>query len=97
MQSREQVLAVLRDALPRLRPFGVRSLALFGSFARDEADARSDVDVLVEFASTPRFGEWLDVRDQLAVALGRPVDLVMTTALQPRMKAEVASELLRVA
>lgn len=97
VQNRDEALRVLRDTLPRLAPYGVRSLALFGSFARGEADPTSDVDILIDFETTPRFAEWLDVRDILADALGRSVDLVMRTALKPRMEAELAREMLRVA
>ena len=48
--KRDQALATLRIEKDRLsRDYGVKSLALFGSVARDEATAVSDVDLLVEF------------------------------------------------
>ncbi len=48
--KRDQALATLRTEKDRLsRDYGVKSLALFGSVARDEATAVSDVDLLVEF------------------------------------------------
>jgi hypothetical protein len=48
--ERDQVLAALRAALPALRQrFPIRSLGIFGSFARGDIGAGSDVDVLVEF------------------------------------------------
>lgn len=95
--TRDEIVATLRAQLPTLLVYHVRSLALFGSFARDEATEESDVDVLVEFTSTPTFTEWLDVRDALVATLGRPVDLVMTTAIKPRMQAMIEREALRVA
>ena len=52
--NREEVLDILRTHKPTLAErFGVTDLALFGSFARDEATERSDVDVLVGFEPHP--------------------------------------------
>ncbi len=65
------------------RRFGVRRLAVFGSAARgkDFDPERSDVDFLVAFepAASPLLvlGEFLALRDALAAAVGRPVDLVV--------------------
>ncbi|MHB8255458.1 MAG: nucleotidyltransferase family protein, partial [Acidiferrobacter sp.] len=48
--NRQRVLELLSRSKPELRArFGVVRLALFGSTARDEATADSDVDVLVAF------------------------------------------------
>ncbi len=51
--TRDEILRLLRDHHEDLIHLGVKSLALFGSAARDEADAESDVDLLVEFAAPP--------------------------------------------
>ncbi|MGC9019527.1 MAG: nucleotidyltransferase family protein [Candidatus Bipolaricaulaceae bacterium] len=49
LMTKEQILQVLREHLPELRTrFGVRRLALYGSFARGSASEQSDVDLLVE-------------------------------------------------
>src|SRR5271157_4475139 len=61
------------------RRFGVRRLAVFGSAARgqDFDPERSDVDFLVAFEPPqgPSLGDYLALRDALAAAVGRPVDL----------------------
>ena len=46
---RDEVLRILREHRHELAQFRVTSLALFGSVARDEARADSDVELLVEF------------------------------------------------
>ena len=46
---KDQVLAILSAHQAELRELGVKSLALFGSVARDEARPDSDVDLLIEF------------------------------------------------
>jgi len=68
------------------RRFGVRRLAVFGSAAR-EADfdpQRSDVDFVVAFerADGASLDEFLALRDALAAAVGRPVDLVMEGSIR---------------
>lgn len=63
------------------REFGITRLELFGSAATGAFDPeRSDVDFIVDF------GPWLtrhfDFQERLADVLGRPVDLVMASALR---------------
>ena len=51
--TRDEVLDVLRTHKAALaQRFGVTELALFGSFARDQASDKSDVDILVRFDRT---------------------------------------------
>jgi predicted nucleotidyltransferase len=68
------------------RRFHVRRLEVFGSALRDDFDpAHSDVDFLVEFEVNPDinvFEAYFDLRWQLCELLGRPVDLVMPSAIR---------------
>ncbi len=77
--------------------FGVKSLALFGSVARDEAGSASDIDLLVEFRETPGLSEYMKLKFWLEELLGRPVDLVMRGALKPWARPIVEAEAIRVA
>jgi predicted nucleotidyltransferase len=84
--------ARLRELKPELeRRFGVRRIGVFGSVARGEEDADSDVDVLVELAE-PIGWELLDLQDRLEEVLGRRVDLVTIGALREEMSASVMRE-----
>ena len=66
----------------------ITRLVLFGSLARGEAHADSDVDVVASFApnSTPRgmanFAYMDDLEQALATQLGRRVDLIKQEALE---------------
>ena len=53
---RADVIAGLKKTEPVLRGFGVASLYLFGSHARNEASSKSDVDVFIDPASDEEFG-----------------------------------------
>ena len=86
-------MARLRQAEPQIRSLGVRRLALFGSVARNEAGAESDVDLLVEFVPGQKsFDRVLALGDLLEELLGRPVELVTTEALSPYIGPHILSE-----
>ena len=90
-----QLLCEHRDKL-RQR-FGVKSLAVFGSMARGEMGPDSDVDLLVEFESSPGFNGYMALKFYLEDLLGRKVDLVMRNALKPWARDIVLKEKIDVA
>jgi predicted nucleotidyltransferase len=47
--DKERILAILRDHAPELKAAGVVHLRVFGSVARGDETAASDVDLLAEF------------------------------------------------
>jgi predicted nucleotidyltransferase len=77
--------------------FGVKRLALFGSAARDELKASSDVDVLVEFDGPATCAAYMDLKFYLEDLLGRPVDLVTNKGLRRELRPYVEKELVLVA
>ena len=59
----EETVQFLSERMPEIRRrFGVRELAIFGSVARNEARADSDVDVLVDFAERPTFDNYMGLK-----------------------------------
>jgi uncharacterized protein len=96
-KTAEEILAILRVELPEMRQrHGVRSLGLFGSVVRREARSNSDVDILVEFERAPTFFQFVALEDDLSKLLGARVDLVMKSALKPRIGERILSEVLPV-
>jgi len=74
--TRAIILQRLNQHLPSLhRKYGIRRIALYGSFARETQTQKSDVDLLVEL-SRPLGFEFVDLADELEQILGRKVDLV---------------------
>lgn len=94
---RDQILKVLQAHWDELGRFGVKSLRLFGSVARDEASRESDVDLLVDFHESPTFSEFMDLRIFLEDLLGAEVDLVTERGLRDRVRPYVEREAIRVA
>ncbi len=97
--KREQVLQVLTQNQQTLRSLYVKSLALFGSVARDEATPDSDVDLLVEFEQGHPKGlfEFISVMNVLEDLLGCKVDLVMLDGLRKEFREQVLKEAIRAA
>lgn len=94
---RDEVLRILRTHTEELRGFGVKSLRLFGSVARDQATDGSDVDLLVSFEKPPGFSSFMKLRIFLEDLLGEKVDLVTETGLRDRVRPYVEKEAIRVA
>jgi uncharacterized protein len=93
MSERDEVLAALRAAMPELRQrWSIRSLALFGSVAREEAGAASDLDILVEFEESVILSDFLPIAERLSAMTGRSVELVSRRALKPFIGRQVLQE-----
>lgn len=90
--KRQVILTTLSDRLDTIRSFGVQSLALFGSVARDEATETSDLDFLVEFEGTATFDRYMDLKFFLEDLFGKPVDLVTRRSLKPQIAESVLEE-----
>lgn len=84
MKSMDEVMKLLEKAKPDLaRRFGVRRLAVFGSYARGDQREDSDVDILVEL--DPSIGlRFVDLADEIEAMLGVPTELVSRRAIKPR-------------
>jgi uncharacterized protein len=96
--NRQSILTSLKKHWQEIQiRYFVNDLCLFGSFARNEATAGSDVDILVNFAKTPDFDLYMDLKFYLEDLLGIPVDLVTQDAMRPRVRDAVKKELIHVA
>lgn len=95
---RDDVLKTLDEHRGEMEErFGIRSLAIFGSVARDEAGEGSDLDVLVEFASAATFSRYMGLKLYLEDLFHTRVDVVMPESLRPRLRPVVEREAIRVA
>ncbi|WP_416670063.1 nucleotidyltransferase family protein [Egbenema bharatensis] len=92
-------LEIIKTQLTRMKPaiqqqYHVTQLGIFGSYVRGEQTEDSDVDVLVEFDPTFRFGlfTFCELEKQLSEVLGKKVDLVMKDALKPHIGERILQE-----
>jgi hypothetical protein len=93
-----RIVALLRERESELRRKGIDELQLFGSVARGEARADSDIDLAFRAATGRHFGliELGRVSDRLSELLGAPVDLVPVGSLKPEVRERALEDSIRV-
>ena len=66
---------------------------LFGSYARNDADYQSDIDILVDLDYSQRIGlQFIQMKIDLEKLLNKKVDLVSSNGLSPYIKPLVENE-----
>jgi len=76
------------------KKYNIKSMGVFGSYARGEESSDSDVDILVEYSITPDFFKFLDLEDELSEIFNKKIDLVTKPALKPLIKNKILKETL---
>jgi len=84
-EKRQQILDIATK-------HGAHNVRVFGSVVRNEADDKSDIDLLVYLEPKRSLVDWLQLMDELETLLGRPVDVVEEDALKGRMRKRVLDE-----
>ena len=95
--ERDRILALLKSRRRRLKKFGIHSLSIFGSVARNQAHKNSDVDILVDFEKPVGLFEYARLKIYLENVLERPVDLVTPEALRQELREDILREAIRAA
>lgn len=90
-----EILRERRDELSQR--YGVKTLGIFGSYARGEQRRHSDLDVLVEFDDRViTLFHIVNLEEELSRLLGVKVDLVERQALKPSIRRHVLQEVIPV-
>jgi predicted nucleotidyltransferase len=89
------VIAVLKAAEPSLRPLGVTHAAVFGSVARGDQNAGSDIDIAVDLDPTRSLTifDYVAVKHRIEDLFHEPVDVVDREAIKPHLRHYVARDL----
>jgi predicted nucleotidyltransferase len=87
----ERIIGTLRAHEAELRRAGIRRLSLFGSAARGDADAASDIDLAAEFDPAARMDLFrlTALEHRLGEILGRRVDLLPEPVDKPRLRVNI--------
>ena len=88
-EKREEILRIAAK-------HGARNVRVFGSVARDEADERSDLDLLVELEPGRSLMDHAALWLELQEAIGRRVDVVSDRGIKPRIRERVLREAIRI-
>lgn len=71
---------------------GARNVRVFGSVSRGEADASSDLDLLVDMGEGRSLFDLVALSDELEEALGVHVDVVTEGSLSPYLRDRILAE-----
>lgn len=95
MLTQEEVIRILRNKLPYLSSnYGVKRIALFGSFAKGKQKEDSDIDILVEFKKPIGF-KFMDFAEYIEKLVGRKVDILTAEGIKGIRVKEVAEDIER--
>ena len=97
MMRIDVVLRRITQSEEDLKRFHVRSLSIFGSLARGEAQEGSDVDLLVEFSQPVGIFDFIRLKHFLEEVLDAPVDLATPDALKKQLRERILKEAVRAA
>ena len=84
MYTLQNILQILREHKPELqRKYPISRLGVFGSYARQEATEKSDIDIIVEF-SAPMGLNFVAMADEIEALLGVKTDVVSRGGIKPK-------------
>jgi predicted nucleotidyltransferase len=72
--------------------YKIREIGIFGSYVKNRQSKESDLDILVDFDEVPTLFDFVGLRDELSDILNIRVDLVMKSALKPRIGKRILEE-----
>jgi len=87
----DEILKKLEAHRRAIKAYGVRSLGLFGSYARGEQKRGSDLDFVVEF-ERKSFDAYMDLKAYLENLFERRVELVISDSIKPRLRETILQE-----
>jgi predicted nucleotidyltransferase len=95
VSNRDDVVTIIKANRHALKRYGVTSLALFGSVARNKMRKGSDIDILVQFNQST-WANYVGLKFYLEDLLEREVDLVTPKAIKLATKPSIEKDLLYV-
>ena len=93
IQTKDELVSLVKENQIEIQKYGIKRLGLFGSFVTERQGEDSDVDLLVEFESGQKsFDRFMALSFFLENITGRRVDLVTTDALSPYLGPHILRE-----
>lgn len=94
--NREEVLQILRTHQQELKNLGVISLELFGSVARNEAHANSDVDLLAALSESMSLFQFIEAKLYIQDLLKCKIDLGTKDTLREHLRQPILKDVVYV-
>jgi len=83
-------------ALPIFRKHGVSKAGIFGSYARGEQDAKSDIDFLIKIRDNASLTDIIHLQINLEKVFKRKIDVVEYEVIRPELKERILNEEIRI-
>lgn len=96
MKSLKEIKTTLSGSKERLfNKYAIKSMAIFGSYARNEQKAKSDLDVVVDFNENIGI-RFIDLADEIENLVGFKVDLISKKGIKEKYYNAIKSDLIYV-
>jgi predicted nucleotidyltransferase len=93
VHSKQDIFDSIYESKDTISTFGVKSIGLFGSFVRDSATEKSDVDLLVDFNPNKKsFDNFMDLAFYLEDLFGRKVEIITPQSLSKYIGPHILKE-----
>ena len=96
--ERQKAISIIESKSEPFKKLGVTALFLYGSTARGEANADSDIDIFVDYDSKSHFSlfDLIEIKHVLEDETGIPVDVATRDGLHPRLRERIEQSAVRV-
>lgn len=92
-----QISKILRGLNRFIRiEYKVSKLKIFGSYAKNKNDSKSDLDLLVTFSETPGLLKFIELENFLSDKIGVKVDLVMEDSIKYRLRDSILNNAIQI-
>lgn len=94
--TKEEIVRILKQNRELLTRYRIKKISLFGSYARGEQSAKSDIDFLVEFETPISIFEHVHLITELEQIFGKKVEVLSIKALKPSLSETILKEAVEV-
>ena len=92
--DRSEIISTLTEAISRYDL--IHKAWIFGSFARGDHHALSDIDVVVEADSRLSLMSLFGIQEQLSSTLGQKIDIGFMNTLKPEIRSNIEPDLIEI-
>ena len=92
--DRSEIISTLTEAISHYDL--IHKAWIFGSFARGDHDALSDIDVVVEADSRLSLMSLFGIQEQLSTLLRQKIDIGFMSTLKPEIRSKIEPDLIEI-
>lgn len=91
--NKNEIIDKIQSIMPEIKSdYGIKSIALCGSYAKENQKQDSDIDILVDFVSPPGLVKFYVLNDLLENVFQKKVDLITINSVHKSIKEEILAE-----